>query len=110
ATSADAFPRRAEPPCLDGHDVHEFRARTDASELARHAGPSFQLLRHECHWPTLAAYRHPLAVPVLQSLADWLASEVPRVLPKSKIGEAELPRAKTRSFVAEGPEPRLKAR
>jgi transposase len=37
---------------------------------------------------TLAAYRRKRAGPVLQSFADWLAREVPRVLPKSKIGEA----------------------
>jgi hypothetical protein len=36
----------------------------------------------------LAAYRQEQAGPVLQSFADWLAHEVPRVLPKSKIGEA----------------------
>jgi transposase len=36
----------------------------------------------------LAAYRRKHAGPVLQSFADWLAQEVPRVLPKSKIGEA----------------------
>src|SRR5262245_48156868 len=36
----------------------------------------------------LAAYRQEHARPVLQSFADWLAAEVPRVLPKSKIGEA----------------------
>jgi transposase len=36
----------------------------------------------------LAAYRQQQAGPVLQSFADWLAHEVPRVLPKIKIGEA----------------------
>jgi transposase len=36
----------------------------------------------------LAVYRREHAGPVLQSFADWLAAEVPRVLPKSKIGEA----------------------
>jgi hypothetical protein len=36
----------------------------------------------------LAAYRQEHAGPVLQSFGDWLAQEVPRVLPKSKIGEA----------------------
>jgi transposase len=36
----------------------------------------------------LAAYRRERAKPVLQSFADWLAHEVPRVLPKSRIGEA----------------------
>jgi transposase len=36
----------------------------------------------------VAAFRHEHAVPVLQSFADWLAQEVPRVLPKSRIGEA----------------------
>ena len=36
----------------------------------------------------LAAYRREQAGPVLRSFADWLAAEVPRVLPKSKIGEA----------------------
>jgi transposase len=36
----------------------------------------------------LAAYRRQHAGPVLHSFADWLAAEVPRVLPKSKIGEA----------------------
>lgn len=36
----------------------------------------------------LAAHRQARAGPVLQSFADWLAAEVPRVLPKSKIGEA----------------------
>jgi hypothetical protein len=36
----------------------------------------------------LAAYRQEHAEPVLQSFGDWLAQEVPRVLPKSKIGEA----------------------
>jgi transposase len=36
----------------------------------------------------LAAYRQERAGPVLQGFADWLAQEVPRALPKSKIGEA----------------------
>jgi transposase len=36
----------------------------------------------------LAAYRQERAGPALQSFADWLAAEVPRVLPKSKLGEA----------------------
>src|SRR5262249_59077277 len=36
----------------------------------------------------LAAYRREHAGPVLKSFADWLAEEVPRALPKSKIGEA----------------------
>src|SRR5262249_32133348 len=36
----------------------------------------------------VVAHRHGRAGPVLQSFADWLAAEVPRVLPKSKIGEA----------------------
>jgi transposase len=36
----------------------------------------------------LAAYRQEHAGPVLKSFADWLAEEVPRALPKSKIGEA----------------------
>jgi len=36
----------------------------------------------------LAACRRERAGPVLMSFADWLAAEVPRVLPKSKIGEA----------------------
>jgi hypothetical protein len=36
----------------------------------------------------LAAYRQEQAGPVLQPFADWLAHEVPRVLPKSRIGEA----------------------
>jgi transposase len=36
----------------------------------------------------LAADRREHAGPVLQSFADWLAEEVPRALPKSKIGEA----------------------
>jgi transposase len=36
----------------------------------------------------LAAYRRERAGPALESFADWLAAEVPRVLPKSKIGEA----------------------
>src|SRR5262245_51976836 len=36
----------------------------------------------------LAAYRREHAGPALQSFAGWLAREVPRVLPKSKIGEA----------------------
>jgi hypothetical protein len=36
----------------------------------------------------LAAYRQEQAGPVLRSFAEWLAAEVPRVLPKSKIGEA----------------------
>jgi hypothetical protein len=35
----------------------------------------------------LAAYRQEQAGPVLQSFADWLAHEVPPVLPKSRIGE-----------------------
>src|SRR5690348_59840 len=33
----------------------------------------------------LAAHRRERAGPVLKSFADWLAAEVPRVLPKSKI-------------------------
>jgi transposase len=36
----------------------------------------------------LGAYRQEHARPLLQSFADWLAEEVPRALPKSKIGEA----------------------
>ena len=36
----------------------------------------------------LAAYRQEQARPLLQAFADWLAKEVPRALPKSKIGEA----------------------
>jgi transposase len=36
----------------------------------------------------LAVYRRERAGPVLASFADWLAAEVPRALPKSKIGEA----------------------
>jgi len=36
----------------------------------------------------LAAYRRERAEPVLRSFVDWLAEEVPRALPKSKIGEA----------------------
>ena len=36
----------------------------------------------------LAAYRQEHAGPVLKPFADWLAEEVPRALPKSKIGEA----------------------
>jgi len=36
----------------------------------------------------LATYRQEHAGPVLESFAVWLAQEVPRVLPKSKIGEA----------------------
>jgi hypothetical protein len=36
----------------------------------------------------LAVYRREHAGPVLHSFADWLAQEVPRVLPRSKIGEA----------------------
>jgi transposase len=36
----------------------------------------------------LAAYRQQHAGPLLQFFEDWLAKEVPRALPKSKIGEA----------------------
>jgi transposase len=36
----------------------------------------------------LTAHRQEHARPLLQSFADWLAKEVPRALPKSKIGEA----------------------
>jgi transposase len=36
----------------------------------------------------LAAYRQEHARPLLQAFANWLAEAVPRVLPKSKIGEA----------------------
>jgi transposase/uncharacterized coiled-coil protein SlyX len=36
----------------------------------------------------LAAYRQEHAQPILQAFEDWLAKEVPRALPKSKIGEA----------------------
>jgi transposase len=35
-----------------------------------------------------AAYRQEHARPLLQAFADWLAEEVPRALPKSKVGEA----------------------
>src|SRR5262245_32303032 len=38
--------------------------------------------------PELAAYRREHAGPALQSFAGWLAQEVPRVLPRSRIGEA----------------------
>ena len=36
----------------------------------------------------LAAYRQEHARPVLTFLCQWMAAEVPRVLPKSKLGEA----------------------
>jgi transposase len=36
----------------------------------------------------LSAYRQEHASLILKSFADWLAEEVPRMLPKSKIGEA----------------------
>jgi transposase len=36
----------------------------------------------------LAAYRQQHAGPILQAFTDWLAKEVPRALPKSKMGEA----------------------
>jgi transposase len=36
----------------------------------------------------LATYRRERSRPLVQSFADWLAEEVPRALPKSKIGEA----------------------
>jgi hypothetical protein len=36
----------------------------------------------------LQELRRRRAAPVLQSFADWLIEEVPKVLPKSKIGEA----------------------
>jgi transposase len=36
----------------------------------------------------LAAYRREHAGPVLTKFADWLAEEVPKALPKSRIGEA----------------------
>ena len=36
----------------------------------------------------LASYCQEHAGPVLQSFAAWLVEEVPRALPKSKIGEA----------------------
>ncbi len=36
----------------------------------------------------LAAYRQEQAGPLLEAFAAWLAQEVPRALPKSKIGEA----------------------
>jgi transposase len=42
----------------------------------------------ELRGTALAGYRRERAGPALQSFADWLAAEVPRVLPKSKIGEA----------------------
>jgi hypothetical protein len=35
----------------------------------------------------LAAFRRERARPVLKAFGEWLAAEVPRVLPKSKIGE-----------------------
>ncbi len=38
--------------------------------------------------PERAADRREHAGPLLRSFADWLAEEVPRALPKSKIGEA----------------------
>src|SRR5580765_2929121 len=40
------------------------------------------------HDAELAAYRQKHAGPVLNAFAEWLAEEVPRALPKSKIGEA----------------------
>jgi transposase len=36
----------------------------------------------------LAAYRQEHARPLLMAFADWLAKEVPKALPKSKVGEA----------------------
>jgi transposase len=42
----------------------------------------------DLHDAELAAYRQEHSGPLLKSFADWLAEEVPRVLPKSKIGEA----------------------
>lgn len=44
--------------------------------------------KQELTGPALTAYRQEHAGPVLQALVAWLAQEVPRVLPKSKIGEA----------------------
>jgi transposase len=47
--------------------------------------------RGRCPWPDvydLAAYRREHAGPVLDAFARWLAEHGPRVLPKSKIGEA----------------------
>ena len=37
---------------------------------------------------SVVAYRRERAGPVLDAFAEWLASEVPRALPKSKYGEA----------------------
>jgi transposase len=47
-----------------------------------------QAKQQNLHEGALAAYRQEHAGPVLKSFADWLAEEVPRVLPKNKIGEA----------------------
>lgn len=40
--------------------------------------------------PELAAYRRERAAPVLEAFSTWLAAEVPRVLPKSAMGQAML--------------------
>jgi transposase len=47
-----------------------------------------QAKQQNLHEGALTAYRQQHAGPVLKSFADWLAEEVPRVLPKNKIGEA----------------------
>jgi len=63
--------------------AHEAIARVRLLYAVEQAAKNKQLSGAE-----LAACRHEHARPLLQAFADWLAKEVPRALPKSKIGEA----------------------
>jgi transposase len=63
--------------------AHEALARIRALYAVESDAKDRKLLGAE-----LATYRREHAGPVLKSFADWLAEEVPRALPKSKIGEA----------------------
>jgi len=63
--------------------AHEALARIRLLYAVESAAKEKDLSRAE-----LAAYRQEHALPLLQAFAAWLAQEVPRALPKSKIGEA----------------------
>jgi transposase len=73
-----------------------FEAKESAAALAHEAIARIRLLyavetaAKERHLSggELASYRQEHAGPLLHSFEDWLAQEVPRALPKSKIGEA----------------------
>jgi transposase len=73
-----------------------YEARQSQPQLAHEALAHIRTLytleaeakKQELGGPLLAAYRQTHALPILTSFAGWLAEHAPRVLPKSKLGEA----------------------